>query len=128
MRVMTKADARHRAAVARRYLEVAELVVGEDPADRRVAAGLAVLAAIAASDALCGAALGRAPQGQDHAEAARVLATVQPDGAQLAVHLTRVLNEKSNAHYGTTYLTPTVVNQMLRHAAALVDALPARGL
>lgn len=127
-RPMTRADARNRATVARRYLEVAELVMGEDPADRQVAAGLAVLAAIAASDALCGAVLGQAPQGQDHAEATRVLAKVRPDGGQLATHLRSVLNEKSNAHYGTSYLSVGVVNRMLRDARAIVDALALRGL
>lgn len=53
-RAMTAGDVRVRAATARKYLEVGDLVHGEpdDPAERQVAGGLAVLAAIAASDAI----------------------------------------------------------------------------
>lgn len=49
------ADARSRLNTARAYLEVAELVLGEKERDEylNVTAGLAVLAGIAASDAIC---------------------------------------------------------------------------
>jgi hypothetical protein len=54
------ADARIRLAQARKFLDVAELVAAEDiQASHSVAAALAVLAGIAASDAACCAALGR---------------------------------------------------------------------
>jgi len=50
---------------------VAELVAGEHeiPESRSVAAALAVLAGIAASDAACCAALGRRSRGDDHRQA-----------------------------------------------------------
>jgi hypothetical protein len=122
---MTKAEVQVRAATARKYLEVGELVMGSDPAERQVAGGLAVLAAIAASDAICGAVLGHAAQGPDHDQASDVLGTVKPDGAALAKHLTRVLQHKPVAHYGTTYLTDETVRSMLHHASGLVTALDA---
>jgi hypothetical protein len=56
----------------------ADLVLGDDSdlATPSVAAALAVLAGIAASDAACCARLGRRPRGQDHATATTLLRTV----------------------------------------------------
>lgn len=115
-----------RAATARKYLEVGQMVMGQDPAERQVAAGLAVLAAIAASDAICGSDLGEYARGQDHDQAPDLLRTIRPDGADLARHLARVLDHKPSAHYGTSYLTPELVTAMLHHADALVAAMNAR--
>lgn len=122
-RTMTSGDVRVRAATARKYQEVGEMVIGEAPDERQVAGGLAALAAIAASDAICGARLGRCAIGQDHAQAENLIATVQPDGRELAKKLARVLAEKSNAHYGTTYLSGAETLSMIRNSRALVDAL-----
>lgn len=124
-RTMSPTDVRTRAATARKYLEIGELVHDgepDEPPSRQVAAGLAVLAAIAASDAICGSRLGIAPQGQDHGQAVSVLADTQPDGQVLATHLRRVLDHKASAHYGTTYLNGDTVAGMLRHARLLVEA------
>ena len=68
---------RHRQAVA--YLETAGLISsdGSLPADydfNHVAAGVAVLAAVAASDALCCLLLGERARGQYHGEAVDLLA------------------------------------------------------
>lgn len=115
-----------RAATARKYLEVGDLVMGEDAAERQVAAGLAVLAAIAAVDAICGKALGVHAQGQDHDQAPELLRTVKPDGPDLAKHMGRVLEHKPVAHYGTAYLTAETVGSMLHHARELVNAMDAR--
>jgi hypothetical protein len=123
MRPMSPADVGMRAAMARKYLEVAHLVMSEEPADRQAAAGVAVLAAIAAADAVCGAVLGEAPQGQAHDEAVRVLANIRPGGAELAKRLARVLSDKSNSQYGTSYLSASVVVGLLKNADGLVDAM-----
>lgn len=49
-----EADARKRLGDAEKYLEVAELVAGEESTEaHNVTAGLAVLAGIAAADAAC---------------------------------------------------------------------------
>jgi hypothetical protein len=70
-----------------------------------------------------GGRLGRCAIGQDHAQAENLIATVQPDGRELAKKLARVLAEKSNAHYGTTYLSGAETLSMIRNSRALVDAL-----
>ena len=81
-RPCTAEDARTRAAHARAYLEVAKLVRGdadkpEDLNFNHVAAGNAVLAAIAASDALCCRLLGERSRGQDHRDAVALLEQVR---------------------------------------------------
>jgi hypothetical protein len=88
-----------------KYREVAELVATEgddDAASASVAAGLAVLAGIAAADAACCAALGRRARGQDHRQAAALLTDVRPGGSEAARHLERLLNFKDAAHYGSS--------------------------
>jgi hypothetical protein len=64
-------QARNRLAQARAFLHVAELVGAEpdEMATPGVAAALAVLAGIAASDAACCAVLGQRSRGQDHRQA-----------------------------------------------------------
>jgi hypothetical protein len=115
------AEARARAAVARRYLEVAELTADEDdaPAWRNVAVGNAVLAGIAASDALCCARLGRRSRDADHRAAVDLLTEVDQ---RLGRDLDRLLQVKDIAHYGTTLISDAKVRSCLRAARHLVEA------
>jgi hypothetical protein len=116
-------DARTRSRVARTYLKLAQIASATgEPEARNAAAGNAVLAAIAASDALCCRRLGRRSRGQDHTVAATLLAKISPDGAKLARDLTSVLAVKDTAHYGTTFLTEAKLKAALRSAAHLVEA------
>lgn len=109
--------------MARLYLEMAEQVAGMDGDEaRNVAAGNAVLAAVAAADALCCLRLGRYSRGQAHDEAAALLRTIKPNGTKLARDLTAVLAVKDPAHYGTVFLAVTTVKSTLRAATRLVEA------
>jgi hypothetical protein len=96
------ADARIRLRTAIAYVEVAELVLGEQNREEfsSVAAGLAVLAGIAASDAICCARLKCRHRGDNHREAAELLTTATPDGDRLANTLLRLLDIKDASHYG----------------------------
>lgn len=81
-RSCTGADARTRAAHDQAYLETANLIRTEaDKPDEvnfnHVAAGNAVLAAIAASDALCCKLLGERSRGQDYRDAVGLLEQVR---------------------------------------------------
>ena len=107
-----------------KYREVAELVAvegDEDAASASVAAGLAVLAGIAAADAACCAALGRRARGQDHRQAVSLLTDVQPGGAEAARQLERLLNVKDAAHYGAINVTSAELRRALRSAERLAD-------
>ncbi|MCI2237067.1 hypothetical protein MO973_40420 [Paenibacillus sp. TRM 82003] len=121
---MTAAEVQVRAEAARKFLEVARMVEDDtsDPALPRVASALAVLAGIAASDAVCGHVLHQRPQGQDHQEAVRVLGSIR--GAdELATSLRRLLADKTTSQYGTTYMTAQKAASMVRHAEKLVEGM-----
>lgn len=97
----TPAEARGRREQAKAIIDVAEMVLSE-PADQtrsNMAAALAVLAAIAATDAICGLRLGRYSRSQDHDTAAALLDTVDLPDSTLPAKLRRVLASKDNVHY-----------------------------
>lgn len=108
---------------ARAYLEVADLVLDEHNRDEylNVAAGLAVLAGIAASDAICCARLRRRHRGDNHRDAADILRQATPDGSDLAKLLLRLLDLKDEAHYGVMVVASRKARDALRWAARLVE-------
>ena len=117
------ADAARRARLARAYLDLAETAAEQDGDEaRNAAAGNAVLAAIAASDALTCLRLGRHSRGQGHAEAGTLLRSLRPDGARLAKDLATALTVKDAAHYGSVFVSPTTLKATLRAATRLVTA------
>lgn len=89
----TASDAKTRLSQARKFLEVASLLAHEadDMEYSSVAAAVAVLAGIAASDAACCKALGRRSRAQDHRQAVELVAQVEPGGSDAAKALRRVL-------------------------------------
>ena len=99
------AKAVKRLADARAYYETAELVASDDAdaALRGVAAGLAVLAGIAAADAACCKRLGLRSRSQNHKDAVGVLKTIDhPDAKRAATALGRLIDLKDTSHYGFT--------------------------
>lgn len=85
----TRSDAQIRLAQAEKFIEVAELVLEDESSATYagVAASLAVLSGIAASDAACCARLRKSSRGQAHMEAVALLGTVVPDGPEMAKDL-----------------------------------------
>jgi hypothetical protein len=119
------------------YLDVAKLIRGdadkpEDLNFNHVAAGNAVLAAIAASDALCCRLLGERSRGQDHRDAVALLEQVRfgtgTDEVQarrardLARALATALDLKDDSHYGTLMVGATELRRLIRAAEVLVSA------
>ncbi len=104
------ADAAVRLRHAESFLVVADLVL--DQSDDQVlsltsvAASLAVLAGIAATDAACCAALGRRARGQNHDEAMTLVRTIVPGGQAMARDLGRVLALKDDAQHGVLTVSP----------------------
>jgi hypothetical protein len=86
-----------------------------------VAAGLAVLAGIAASDAICASRTGRIPRGEDHRSATDLLRSATPDGTKPASALTRLVDLKDEAHYGVTVVPMTKARSAVRWAEQLVS-------
>ena len=116
----TPVQARVRLATAHPYLEVA--VLKERPASeyRNVAAGVAILAGIAASDAICGLRLGRLHRGDDHRRAVDLIRSATKDGPKLAAQLQRLLTLKDAAHYGMVLISARNATDVMKWAAFLV--------
>ncbi len=116
------AEAKKRLADAEKYLEVAQLVASEAeyPPSATVAAGLAVLAAIAASDAACCAALGQSSRSQDHADAGPLLKSISPGGDAAAKDFGRVIGKKDLAHYSFLPLAAGELKTIMRATQKLV--------
>jgi hypothetical protein len=120
----TPAEARARRGQARAFIDVADMVLSEPAtqAETHVAAALAVLAAIAATDAICGLQLGHYNRGQDHNRAAALLETVDLPDRTLPAKLRRVLASKHDVHYSPNLISKTDAQVLVRQARALVDA------
>ncbi len=121
-RSCTPAEAATRLQQAEAFVLVAELGLSDDSgtATPGVAAALAVLAGIAASDCVCCAKLGRRSRAQAHAEAVGLLRSVAPDGPAMAKDLAELLAAKDESHYGTTLVSRAKAQAMVRRAARLV--------
>jgi hypothetical protein len=119
----TRSDARARLGTAQAYLDVARRVLDEPSRGEylNVAAGLAVLAGIAASDAICGARLGRIHRGEDHLGAQDLLREATPDGGKLATQLGRLLSLKDAAHYGVQVVSSRHATDATRWASRLIE-------
>jgi hypothetical protein len=112
---------------ANAFLTVAELVLDDrdELAAPSVAAALAVLAGIAASDAACCAMLGMRARGQDHQQARELLGSITPVGLGMARDLGRLLAIKDDAHYGLLDVSGQRARLAVRQARRLTDAAEA---
>ena len=120
----TRANGAARLDQARKFYEVAEIVQSEADlfaSAANVAASLAVLAGIAASDAACCMALGRRSRAQDHRAAVDLLRQIVPGGDQAAVKLARLLDLKDAAQYGLIAISAAELKSAMRNAKGLVD-------
>jgi hypothetical protein len=118
-----RTEARTRLAHARAFADTAALVLGlDDEGSENVAASLAVLAGIAASDASCCAALGRRARGQDHRDAVVLLTGIAAVGTEMGKDLARLLDIKDNAQYGVLFVSATIAAQAVKWGQRMVAA------
>jgi Tfp pilus assembly protein PilX len=111
-----------RAAQAREFLRAAELFLGEARAANSVAGSNAVLAGIAAADAICGKVLGVCSKGDDHRQAVALLESAV--GSVNAVRdLERLVSDKSLAGYSAQFLTDSKTRDLVRYAGRIVEAM-----
>lgn len=95
----------------------------DDGASINACIGNAVLAGIAACDAICVAAIGERYAGQDHTAAAELLGRVD---RELGKRLRDLVELKYTSHYGDHLLRPSERDMALRRASALVEAARSR--
>ena len=119
----SEVDARSRLKAAQAHLEVAELVLAGASSDQyaAVACSLAVLAGIAASDALTCRRLGLVHRGENHQEATALVEGAVPDGRKVASTLRRLLALKDASNYGLTPLSMQKARDAVRWARLLVE-------
>jgi hypothetical protein len=118
----TAGDARTRLRQAETYLAAAEMINDvEGPTERTVATGNAVLAAIAAADAMCCAKNQVRFRGENHREAADFLSEVT-QRRDLGDWLRSVVDLKDAGHYGLGNVSAANTKTVLRNARKLVEA------
>jgi hypothetical protein len=117
-----RAEARTRLEQAEAFVLAAELVLEDTTAlaNSGVAAALAILAGIAASDAACCARLRRRARGQAHEEAVALLGTVEPGGTEMAKDLKRLLQKKDSASYGVAFFALGEARDLVGWAKRLI--------
>jgi hypothetical protein len=115
-------DAAARLTHAQKFLDAAELIATHpiEEGNASVAASLAVLAGIAASDVLCCTRLGIRSRSQDHHDAEALLQQIVPNGKEAAQSLRRLLDLKETAQYGVIHMSGTQLKTALRQARKLL--------
>jgi hypothetical protein len=114
------ANAKTRLAVARQYQSLAELASADTSAAAQTAGvGNAVLAGIAAADAICCVRLGKRSSSTNHQDAVRLLQQVDQALAQSLAVLVAV---KTPSQYGESLLSPALVTKSMRALDVLIIA------
>ena len=110
---------------ARGFWDVAETVL--DPVHLNQAATNAILAVIAANDAVCLYLGQRRPQGKSHTDAARVLQEVcrgtrwEEEAAARSRQLVDVLRDKTAIQYDGRSLTPAEAERLMKQALRFIE-------
>jgi hypothetical protein len=122
---MSRAEALTRAEHARAYLLVADLVRDDSSIGARanILGSIAVLAGIAASDAICGMALGKRSVGGAHAEAVDLLRRATPPQSKAASALGRLLASKTDTQYSAQLVSSAKARDLFRAAEQLVGEM-----
>lgn len=124
---MSGADIDNRASQAHSFFDTARLAedfsaeLGEQPA-ANVCASLAVLAGIAAADAICGKALGIRSNSSNHADAVAMVRRAY-GGDSASGHLRALIAIKSSAAYEPRMVTAAKSSEAIQHAERLVAAM-----
>lgn len=111
-----------RADNARAYLMVAELVRDDDTlrVGNSVVGSLAVLAGIAAADAISGHVLGLRAAGEDHQQAIGLLERATSPSSKSRASLRRLVSSKTATQYSPEIVGAAKAKQLLTAARQLV--------
>lgn len=117
---LDKAGARARLKEAHLYLSAAELFDSGSAAENKVAGSNAILAGIAAADAICGLVLGERSSGDDHAQAISLLKRATRPSTKAANSLTRLLTQKAPVQYGADAMSANDAVNLIKWARDVV--------
>jgi len=118
---LSAAEARGRLKDAQAYLELAELgAASTSPAERRVSGSNAILAGIAAADAICGLSLGERSSGDDHIQAAALLERAVRPRTKTVTNFRRLVTDKTPIQYGVQPVSVADAAALLKWAKEIV--------
>jgi hypothetical protein len=123
---LDKAGARARLQEAHLYLSAADMLDSGSAAENKVAGSNAILAGIAAADAICGLVLGERSSGEDHAHAITLLKRATHPSTKAANSLARLLTQKTPVQYGADAISATDAANLMKWARDLVTEADAR--
>jgi hypothetical protein len=123
---LDKAGARARLKEARVYLAMAELAGSGNSAENKVAGSNAILAGIAAADAICGLVLGERNSGDDHAQAIGLLKKAIHPSTKAATSLKRLLTQKTPVQYGVDAISASDAADLIKWARDIVEEADAK--
>ncbi len=123
---LDKAGARARLKEAHLYLDAAELLDSGAPAENKVAGSNAILAGIAAADAICGLVLGLRSSGDDHAHAISLLRQATHPSTKAGNSLARLLTQKTPVQYGSDAISASDAANLVKWARDIVSEADAK--
>jgi hypothetical protein len=124
--VLDRAGARTRLREAHAYLATAERLEPGSAAENKVAASNAILAGIAAADAICGLVLGERSSGDDHMQAFNLVKRATQPSTKAANSLKRLLTQKTPVQYGADAISASDTTNLIKWARDVVDEADAR--
>ena len=118
---LTEAEARARLNEAHVYLETSERLAASDAnAEREASGSNAVLAGIAAADAICGIVLGERSSSDEHSQAVALLKRATRPATKPANSLRRLLVAKTPVQYGVQPISLADAADLVRWASDVV--------
>lgn len=120
----TREQAGQRLRQAEAFLGWARAALADerDQVNLGVATSLAILAGVAATEALCGSSMGYYSRGQNHADAANLVRSIEPGGAALASTFRQLVACKEDTGQAPKALLESSAKAALRQAGDLVSA------
>jgi hypothetical protein len=117
---LDRAGARARLKEAHLYLSAAELLDSGGAAENKVAGSNAIMAGIAAADAICGLVLGERSSGDDHSQAIGLIRKATHPSTKAANSLKRLLTQKTPVQYGADAISASEAADLIRWARDIV--------
>jgi hypothetical protein len=108
------------------YLAMAELAGSGNSAESKVAGSNAILAGIAAADAICGLVLGERSAGDDHTQAINLLKRAIHPSTKAATSLKRLLTQNTPVQYGADAISSSDAADLIKWARDIVQEAEAK--
>ena len=122
-RPMSAAAVQQRAQQARAFMAIADLALSDlsTAGQTNVAGSNAVLAGIAAADAICGRTLGQRSASDNHSDGVTLLQQATPPGSQAVTNLRKLLVSKTDTQYSPDLISAATARHLVVAAQRLLE-------